>query len=143
MSEQTQKTEIVTESKHELVIGYLRTEDSAGKSNGEIAALFACNEGTVRRARKMIEAEAAAHKMIARGADGGEAKDVLHAILAADRRVDELLLALEECKEEQKEIKAAIADANEQARAVRRKAVEQFPLIEKPKSEGPRLALPA
>lgn len=121
-----------TESKQAQIIAFLKSEASEGKSNTQVAAMFGCNEGTVRRSRRIVEAEAQADRMIARGVDSGEVVAILKAVLAAGSYGDELDLTEEELREELKEIKALREDAARKEKAVRKQAEERLPLFDRP-----------
>jgi hypothetical protein len=119
------------ESKQDQIVAFLRSGQGDDLTNNEIADQFVCNEGTVRRARKAVDAERQADQMIERGASSDDALEALRSILAADELEETLLASLEEVKEELKSLKETLKDAAAKARSVRRTVRENHPLFDR------------
>lgn len=123
-----------TESKQSQVVAHLREHGVNSASNGEVARLFDCNEGTVRRAKKVVEAEQVTDQAVCDGMDTGEAADLLLAILAADDAEIGLAVMIEDVKEELKTLKESFKDAVRKSREVRTAVRERMPLFDAPAS---------
>lgn len=98
-------------------------------SHREIARRFSCDEGMVRRVRKVWEAERAAHNL-ARTDDTDIAEAVLANLLAAGKAEEAVLEALEEIKQETSDLKARLKAARHMRARAFATAEESFPLWE-------------
>jgi DNA-binding IclR family transcriptional regulator len=120
-------------TKHEACLDLLRSGEADGLSNPEIASRIGCNEGTVRRARAILEAE----QLTDRSSDSDdpaetEADRLLREIIEADRAEELAAKALADAKEEVKQLKEHWQEFVDRRVAAGRAARETFPLFDRP-----------
>ncbi len=122
-------------TKHEQCLELLRSGNADNLSNPEIAAQVGCNEGTVRRAKAILEAERLTDRALDReNPNPGETESdrLLREIIEADRAEELATQALEEAREEVKELKEKLKEFVGRRLVAGRAARESFPLFDRP-----------
>jgi hypothetical protein len=123
-------------SKQQDIIDWLREDASRESQDNESIALdFGCNEGTVRRARCMLDAEREVARVSADPQTNDEALELLRQVLSHHEAEIAVEGTIEELKDELKEAKERLKEYRALGRATRGAALaaarEKFPLWER------------